>query len=49
MAIHNVLLAAADERDLTQLAEYQAIGGYAGVTKARCAARPRRRRLPDGP
>jgi NADH-quinone oxidoreductase subunit F len=35
MAIHNVLLAAADERDLTQLAEYQAIGGYAGVTKAR--------------
>jgi NADH-quinone oxidoreductase subunit F len=35
MAIHNVLLAGADERDLTQLAEYQAIGGYAGVTKAR--------------
>ena len=35
MAIHKVLLAGADERDLTQLAEYQAIGGYAGVAKAR--------------
>jgi NADH-quinone oxidoreductase subunit F len=32
---HKVLLAGADERDLTQLAEYQAIGGYHGVTKAR--------------
>jgi NADH-quinone oxidoreductase subunit F len=30
-----VLLAGADERDLTKLAEYQAIGGYAGVPKAR--------------
>jgi NADH-quinone oxidoreductase subunit F len=30
-----VLLAGADERDLTQLAEYQAVGGYRGVTKAR--------------
>ena len=29
------LLAGADERDLTQLAEYRAIGGYAGVEKAR--------------
>jgi NADH-quinone oxidoreductase subunit F len=35
MAEHKVLLAWADERDLTQLAEYQAIGGYAGVRKAR--------------
>jgi NADH-quinone oxidoreductase subunit F len=32
---HKVLLAGADERDLTQLAEYQAVGGYRGVTKAR--------------
>ncbi|HEY7422268.1 MAG TPA: SLBB domain-containing protein, partial [Gaiellaceae bacterium] len=32
---HKVLLAGADERDLTQLAEYQAIGGYLGVEKAR--------------
>ena len=32
---HKVLLAGADERDLTQLAEYQAIGGYRGVEKAR--------------
>ncbi len=31
----NVLLAGADERDLTKLAEYQAIGGYAQVPKAR--------------
>jgi NADH-quinone oxidoreductase subunit F len=30
-----VLLAGADERDLTKLAEYQAIGGYAQVPKAR--------------
>jgi NADH-quinone oxidoreductase subunit F len=29
------LLAGAGERDLTKLAEYQAIGGYAGVEKAR--------------
>jgi NADH-quinone oxidoreductase subunit F len=35
MAEHKVLLAGADERDLTQLAEYQAIGGYSGVAKAR--------------
>jgi NADH-quinone oxidoreductase subunit F len=32
---HKVLLAGADERDLAQLAEYQAIGGYRGVAKAR--------------
>jgi NADH-quinone oxidoreductase subunit F len=32
---HLVLLAGADEHDLTQLAEYRAIGGYAGVEKAR--------------
>ena len=32
---HKVLLAGADERDLTQLAEYQAIGGYDSVVKAR--------------
>jgi NADH-quinone oxidoreductase subunit F len=35
MAQHRVLLAGADERDLTQLAEYRAIGGYGGVEKAR--------------
>ena len=35
MAGHRVLLAGADERDLTQLAEYRAIGGYRGVDKAR--------------
>jgi NADH-quinone oxidoreductase subunit F len=35
MAEHKVLLAGADDRDLTQLAEYQAIGGYKGVEKAR--------------
>jgi NADH-quinone oxidoreductase subunit F len=39
MAEHKVLLADADERDLTQLAEYQAIGGYKNVEKAR-AMRP---------
>ena len=32
---HKVLLAGADGRDLTQLAEYQAVGGYRGVAKAR--------------
>jgi NADH-quinone oxidoreductase subunit F len=32
---HKVLLAGADERDLTQLAEYRAVGGYKGVAKAR--------------
>ena len=56
-------MAGADERDLTKLAEYQAIGGYEALAKARAmtpeavieeliasdAARPRRRRLPDGP
>jgi NADH-quinone oxidoreductase subunit F len=35
MAELRALLAGADERDLTQLAEYQAIGGYRGVEKAR--------------
>jgi NADH-quinone oxidoreductase subunit F len=35
VAEHEVLLAGADERDLTQLAEYRAIGGYSGVEKAR--------------
>src|SRR3954451_241158 len=30
-----MLLAGTDERDLTQLAEYQAIGGYRGAEKAR--------------
>src|SRR4029453_3022264 len=30
-----MLLAGADERDLTKLAEYQAIGGYEQVPKAR--------------
>ncbi len=32
---HKVLLAGADERDLTKLKEYRAIGGYRGVKKAR--------------
>jgi NADH-quinone oxidoreductase subunit F len=35
VAVRSVLLAGADERDLTKLAEYQAIGGYAQVPKAR--------------
>ncbi len=35
MPARNVLLAGADERDLTKLAEYRAIGGYDGVAKAR--------------
>jgi NADH-quinone oxidoreductase subunit F len=35
VAARSVLLEGADERDLTKLAEYQAIGGYAGVPKAR--------------
>jgi NADH-quinone oxidoreductase subunit F len=34
VAARSVLLAGADERDLTQLAEYQAIGGYSQVPKA---------------
>src|SRR5205823_2611164 len=37
MAERKVILAGADEHDLTQLAEYRAIGGYAGVEKARAA------------
>ena len=35
MAELKALLAGADEHDLTRLAEYQAIGGYRGVEKAR--------------
>jgi NADH-quinone oxidoreductase subunit F len=35
MAEHKVLLAGADERDLTKLSQYRAIGGYKGVAKAR--------------
>ena len=34
MAARSVLLAGTDERDLTKLAEYQAIGGYSQVPKA---------------
>ena len=34
MAEHRVLLAGADEHDLTKLAEYRSIGGYEGVPKA---------------
>ena len=41
MGARSVLLAGTDEHDLTKLAEYQAIGGYAGVPKARAARRPR--------
>ena len=35
MGIDEIALAHADERDLTQLAEYQAIGGYEALRKAR--------------
>ena len=35
MGARSVLLAGADEHDLTKLAEYQAIGGYAQLPKAR--------------
>ena len=35
MPVREVLLAGADDRDLTKLAEYQAIGGYEQVPKAR--------------
>src|SRR5437763_3795708 len=35
LAERKVILVGADEHDLTQLAEYRAIGGYAGVEKAR--------------
>ncbi len=35
MGSRSVLLAGADERDLTKLAEYEAIGGYAQLPKAR--------------
>ena len=35
MGLRSMLLAGADERDLTKLAEYQAIGGYEQVPKAR--------------
>ncbi len=33
-----IVLAGADERDLTQLSEYEAIGGYAALAKARAMA-----------
>jgi len=33
--VREVLLKGTDDRDLTKLAQYQAIGGYAGVPKAR--------------
>jgi NADH-quinone oxidoreductase subunit F len=35
MGIHEIALEHADERDLTQLGEYQAIGGYEPLRKAR--------------
>ena len=35
MGLRSMLLAGSDERDLTKLAEYQAIGGYEQVPKAR--------------
>src|SRR4249919_4141487 len=35
MAVDEITLAHADERDLTKLAEYQAIGGYEALAKAR--------------
>ena len=48
MAARSVLLAGADERDLTKLAEYQAIGGYdAGAEGARADAGGADRELLD--
>ncbi len=35
MGARSILLAGADERDLTKLAEYRALGGYEGLPKAR--------------
>jgi NADH-quinone oxidoreductase subunit F len=35
VAIREIVLAGADERDLTKLDEYRALGGYATLTKAR--------------
>jgi len=35
VGLRSMLLAGADERDLTKLAEYQTIGGYGQVEKAR--------------
>ncbi|HEY7420795.1 MAG TPA: NADH-quinone oxidoreductase subunit F, partial [Gaiellaceae bacterium] len=35
MATSPVVLAGADERDLTKLAEYEAVGGYQALAKAR--------------
>ena len=35
MGLHEIALAHADERDLAKLAEYQAIGGYQALEKAR--------------
>ena len=35
MGLHEIALAHSDERDLTKLAEYQAIGGYQALEKAR--------------
>src|SRR2546430_9279749 len=35
MAVSELLLSGADERDLTKLKEYQAIGGYKPLAKAR--------------
>jgi hypothetical protein len=55
------VLTGADERDLTRLDEYRAIGGYGALERARgmtpaelidqrrIPARTGRRRLPDGP
>ena len=39
MAEVQLVLAGADERDLTKLAEYRAIGGYATLEKARGMSR----------
>ena len=33
--VQQLVLAGADERDLTRLAEYQAVGGYGALEKAR--------------
>ena len=35
MAGRQIVLAGADERDLTKLAEYEAVGGYRALAKAR--------------
>ena len=44
-----IVLAGADERDLTKLAEYEAVGGYEALAKARALAPERRDRRAASP